>query len=455
MKHIILAATLSASIMALAARPVPNKAQMARINEGIEIYGIVHWGLNTYTDREWGFGDEDPQMLNPVAFDAQQIVGACKAGAMQGLIIVAKHHDGFCLWPTKTTAHNISASPWRNGKGNYVKEMSSACNNLGLKFGVYVSPWDRNNALYGTEEYVTNVFQKQIRELLNGDYGDIFEMWFDGANGGDGYYGGAREKRKIPLGYYRYETETFAMVRSLQPMVCIFNESDMADFRYGGNEQGKVDPNSRATGGHFDHVWQNYKAWCNTGLIDGINYHPVEADFPLRAGWFYHEKDRGKSKSPAYLMQIYLNTVGNGATMNIGISPNKEGLLDEEDVKALRGFGELKRLFFANKVTGSGAFNVVVMKENLAKGEQVDGWELLADGKKILEGRSIGSKRIRVLPEPLTAQNCALRITANGGELQPVSLERYFVDPELVKVVLGATTETGETDTAKWMMQAK
>ena len=174
------ALTLSLAVSAFA-RPAPNAAQLKRIEDGIERYGIVHWGLNTYTDKEWGFGDEDPAMLNPATCDADRVVAAGKAGGLQGLIVVAKHHDGFCLWPTKTTKHNSGASPFRcRSSGaecrDYVKAMSDAWRHAGLKFGVYVSPWDRNNAAYGTEKYVTDVFQAQIRELLSGDYGEIFEM---------------------------------------------------------------------------------------------------------------------------------------------------------------------------------------------------------------------------------------------------------------------------------------
>ena len=444
-------AALQPIIRAEIARPVPNCAQMKRIREDVELYGIVHWGLNTYTDREWGFGDENPSDLNPAKFDADQIVGACKAGGLQGLIVVAKHHDGFCLWPTKTTGHNISKSPFRGGKGDYVKEMELACRKFGLKFGVYVSPWDRNSAFYGTEKYVTDVFQRQIRELLSGDYGEIFEMWFDGANGGDGYYGGAREKRKIPSGYYRYETETFAMVRKLQPNVCIFNESDLADFRFGGNEQGIVDPNSRSTGGHYDGIWDNYRKWANTGLVDGTTFHPIEADFPLRPGWFYHAKERGKTKCAAYLMQRYLATVGNAATLNLGIAPNRDGLLDEEDVKALKGFGDLQKLFFAHRAKDGEPFNVIVMTEDVSSGELVDAWTLTADGKELLSGRSIGIKRIRVLAEPVTAAKVAVKATSSFGTPGRVSLTRYHVNSEIVKMVRAATTESGETDTAKWM----
>ena len=456
---------------AVAARPIPRPALAARLAEGPEIIGIVHWGLNTYTDREWGFGDEDPAMLIPAKFDANQIVGACKAGGIGGLVVVAKHHDGFCLWPTKTTDYNITKTPFWRGTGNveqgtgrdYLKEMEQACRRAGLKFGVYCSPWDRNNAHYGTVKYVTDVFQRQLRELLSGNYGEIFEMWFDGANGGDGYYGGAREKRKIPDGYYRYGTETFAMVRGLQPNVCIFNEMDEADFRFGGNEMGLVDSDSRSTIGHYDGVWDHYKLVANIGAADGTTFHPIEADFPLRKGWFYHESERGTTKSAAYLTKLYLSSVGNAATMNIGVAPNKDGLLDADDVKALSGFKTLKDALFAHEVKTGGAqssatvgepFNVIVMREDISKGEQVDEWEFVADGTAILRGKSIGIKRIRVLETPCAAKLCEVRVLKNGGAFQDVSFKLYRADPELVRLVLSATTESGETDTAKWMTAA-
>jgi len=187
---------------------VPSSALKARLDEGPDVIGIVHWGLNTFTDREWGYGDEDPKLLCPAKFDADQIVGACKKGGLGGLVVVAKHHDGFCLWPTKTTEYNVAKSPFGR---DYVREMERACRRAGIKFGVYVSPWDRNSAHYATEKYV-EIYHAQVRELLCGDYGDVFEMWCDGANGGDGWYGGAREKRRIGKDYYRYG-EVFRLAR--------------------------------------------------------------------------------------------------------------------------------------------------------------------------------------------------------------------------------------------------
>ena len=447
------AVLLSALVTSAAfARPVPRPAQLERIRGEFEIYGIVHWGLNTYTDREWGYGDENPADLDPAKFDADQIAGACRDGGLQGLVIVAKHHDGFCLWPTKTTEHNISKSPFRGGKGDYVREMADACRRAGMKFGVYVSPWDRNNADYASEKYV-QTYHAQIKELLGGDYGEVFEMWFDGANGGDGYYGGAREKRRIPNGYYRFD-EVFRFVRALQPNVCIFaGEHDTADFRWPGNEKGFLDPDSRATictvGGFADRKYGNpdYKKFINVGCADGPYFKMCEADFPLRPGWFYHASQKGKTKHSAYLMNRYLSSAGNGGTMNIGIAPNKDGLLDDEDVRALKGFKTIKDAFFAHEAAPGEKFNVLVMREDLSQGERVDAWSVAVDGKEILSGKSIGVKRIRVLDVPVSGELTLKAVPADAG----VAVKRYFADPELVKLVTTATTESGETDTAKWM----
>jgi len=484
------------ALEASAARPVPRPALAARLANGPEVIGIVHWGLNTYTDREWGFGDEDPAMLDPAKFDADQIVGACKAGGIGGLVVVAKHHDGFCLWPTKTTEHNIAKTPFgksrspklelekgaipisnsnsklelkREAGRDYLKEMEQACRRAGLKFGVYCSPWDRNSAHYGTEKYV-EIYHAQLKELLGGAYGDIFEMWFDGANGGDGYYGGAREMRRIGADYYRFD-EVFSFVRRLQPDVTIFaGERDDSDLRWPGNERGLLEQDSRATvctiGGLVDGKYGNptYKDQINLGSVEGGFFRVCEADFPLRKGWFYHESERGTTKSAAYLTKIYLSSVGNAGVMNIGIAPNKDGILDSDDINALAGFKVLKDALFAHEVTAGGLqssatvsepFNVIAMHEDISNGEQVDEWELVADGKAILHGKSIGVKRIRALETPCAAKSCEVRVLRDGGALLGVSFKLYRADPELVRLVLSASTESGETDTAKWMTAAQ
>ena len=509
----LLAASQPVLALSVSSGPIPPKpgpALAARIKAGdCEVYGIVHWGLNTYTDREWGFGDEDPKMLAPARFDADQIVGACRDGGLAGLVVVAKHHDGFCLWPTKTTGHNITKTPFWRGTGNgeriprakrvaegdalagvvtgngergtgrdYVKEMERACRKAGLRFGVYVSPWDRHDPDYATPKYVEK-YHAQIKELLSGDYGEVFEMWFDGANGGDGWYGGAKERRRIGVAsdYYRFP-EVFTFVRALQPKVCIFaGESDDSDFRWPGNEKGELDPNSGATicstGGYVDGKYGNpdYKTHINTGMQSSLNtstksfFRVCECDFPMRPGWFYHAKEKGKTKSGIYLLKRYLNTVGNGGTMNIGIAPNKDGRLDEEDVKALADFGKLKAAFFSKPITNE-LCNVVVMSEDVVnRGETCDEWLLyendkkepwdwlLDDGRKLAYGKNIGIKRIRTLDTPRPAERLHLNVYGDGAEALPMKF--YYVEPEFLKAVLSATTESGETDTAKWMTAGK
>ena len=443
---------------ASASRPVPRKALADRLANGPDVIAIMHFGLNTYTDREWGYGNEDPALLNPRRFDAPKIAAELKAGGIGGLVLVAKHHDGFCLWPTKTTDHNISKSPFRSGKGNLVKEMEQACRKAGLKFGVYVSPWDRHDADYGGGKYVEK-YHAQIKELLGGDYGEVFEMWFDGANGGDGWYGGAKEKRNIGSAdeYYRFN-EVFRFVRELQPSVTIFaGENDNSDFRWPGNERGILDPGSRATietvGGFANRKYgnPNYRAQINKGSPHGRFFRACEADFPLRKGWFYHERDRGTTKNAAYLAKLYCGTVGNGGTMNIGIAPKKDGSLDADDVKALRGFKIMKDALFAKEAKDGEAFNIIELREDLANGEQVDGWRVVVDGKAILSGTAIGNRRIRLLEKPAAATDVKVEITKDGGRALPVSMKRYFADPELVAAVCGAKANSGETDTAKWM----
>ena len=211
---------------------------------GLEQYAFLHFTVNTFTDREWGNGDEDPKIFNPFAFDADAIVKALAAGRMKGVILTCKHHDGFCLWPTATTEHSVRNSAWRGGKGDVVREISDAAARHGLKFGVYLSPWDRNNAAYAKPEYV-KIYRDQLRELLTG-YGPIFEVWHDGANGGDGYYGGAREKRLIDKKVYYDWPNTWDMVRSLQPNAVIFSDAG-PDLRWVGNESGFANETCWAT----------------------------------------------------------------------------------------------------------------------------------------------------------------------------------------------------------------
>ena len=448
--------------------PVPSERQL-RWHE-IETFSLIHYSLNTYTDREWGYGEEDPALLNPAKLDAAQVVAALKRGGMNGVILVAKHHDGFCLWPTDTTPHNISKSPWRGGKGDLVREYADAARKHGLSFGLYCSPWDRNAATYGTPGYLP-IYQAQLRELLT-RYGTLFEVWFDGANGGDGFYGGAREKRNIDrFTYYDWPT-TWGLVRQLQPSACIFGDVG-PDCRWVGNEKGYAAEES----------WATFTPKGNTNLArpangdsrnhiegpaghrDGIAWIPAECDVPLRKGWFWHPNEDPTVRTPAQLMDIYFNSVGKGGCMNLGVAPDRDGLVCEADIRSLNDFGSLLRTLFATDFArGAGAsadktrtaakddtsfapanvldgdrytywatddgvtnailtltlpavaeFNVVRLRENIKLGHRVDGFavDTWQDGewREYAKGQSIGACRL-LRGARIKTDRVRLRITA-------------------------------------------
>jgi alpha-L-fucosidase len=314
---------------------LPSKRQLAW--HDIEVYGLIHFTPTTFENKEWGFGDADPKTFNPTDFNADQIIKAAKAGGLKGIILVAKHHDGFALWPTKTTNYNISKSPFRAGKGNLVKEVELAVRKNGLKFGVYCSPWDRNNALYGTNKYLA-IYQAQLKELYS-NFGELFMSWHDGANGGDGYYGGAKEKRSIDNTTYYDWKNTWAITRNMQPMANIFSDIGL-DIRWVGNEDGHAAPTSWATftpmapDGKNEAVpgQANYPQ-SPEGIRNGKFWMPAECDVPLRKGWFYHANE--KPKTPETLFDLYLKSVGRGAGLDLGLAPDTRGQLHEDDVAAL------------------------------------------------------------------------------------------------------------------------
>ena len=235
-------------VVALAAEPpapfgpLPTERHL-RWHE-MEYYGFIHFTVNTFTDKEWGYGDESPEIFNPTDLDPRQWAEVARKAGMKALIITAKHHDGFCLWPSKYTEHSVKNSPWKDGKGDVLAELAAACKANGLRMGVYLSPWDRNHADYGKPQYI-EYYRNQLRELLT-DYGDICEVWFDGANGGDGFYGGARETRRIDRRTYYDWPNTWKIVRELQPMAVMFSDGG-PDVRWVGNESGAGSETNWAT----------------------------------------------------------------------------------------------------------------------------------------------------------------------------------------------------------------
>ena len=473
MKRLLLSILLTVSVTAgfcqSAPKPYGALPTQRQLNwQETDMYCIVHFSVATYTDKEWGYGDEDPKIFNPKHFSALQIVGAAKAGGFKGIVVVAKHHDGFCLWPTKTTDHNITQSNYKNGQGDIVKEYQQACLQLGIKMGVYCSPWDRNSPLYGKPEYVTDVYRKQLKELYS-NYGPLFMSWHDGANGGDGYYGGTREVRKIDRStYYGWDT-TWGITRAMQPGAAIFGDVG-PDVRWVGNEEGYAGETYWAT--YTPHAPDAGKRPANgyvndkegtEGTRNGDFWMPAECDVPLRPGWFYHQSQDGKSKSVKTLVDLYYKSVGRGACLDLGLSPNQDGLLSDEDVANLKGFGETIKATFAvnlakdatfkasnirgnNKVKfgpkflldnsrytywatddqitdpelvinlpAAKTFNVIRLRENIKLGQRIEGAAVDAwqDGKwqEIATVTSIGANRLIRLPKEVTASKLRLRIT--------------------------------------------
>lgn len=315
--------------------PLPSAAQLAW--HEMELNAFVHFTTNTFTDKEWGYGDESPEIFNPTEFNADQWISTFKEAGFKGVILTCKHHDGFCLWPSGFTEHSVKNSPF---KKDVVKEVSEACKRHGLKFGIYVSPWDRNHAAYGSPEYVT-YYRNQLKELFT-HYGPVFEMWFDGANGGDGFYGGKREARKINGAAYYDWPATLSMVRELEPEVIFFSDAGPG-VRWVGNERGVagetnwnlITPDTLFAGK------AGIENLLNTGSENGTHWIPAEVDVSIRPGWFYHAKEDSLVKSPEKLLDIYLTSVGRGSTLLLNIPPDRRGLLHENDVNALKGWRTL------------------------------------------------------------------------------------------------------------------
>ena len=321
--------------------PVPTENQM-RWQE-MEFYAFVHFSLNTYTDQSWGYGNEDVKLFNPSKADCRQWARICKEAGMKGIIITAKHHCGFCLWPSKYTEYSVKNSPWKAGKGDMVREMAEACKEYDLKLGIYLSPWDRNHPDYGKPEYIT-YFRNQLTELLT-NYGPIFEVWFDGANGGSGYYGGANETRTIDRKTYYDWKNTYTLIRKLQPNIVIWNDGgDRGDLRWVGTEAGFVGETNwsllNATG---EVPWN----MLHYGLENGDSWVPAEVNTSIRPEWFYHPSEDAKVKTVRHLMDTYNNSIGRNGTLllNFPIMPN--GLIHETDEKTALEFAKAVKEVFA------------------------------------------------------------------------------------------------------------
>jgi alpha-L-fucosidase len=300
----------------------------------METNAFIHFTINTFTDKEWGLGDEKEGLFNPSDLNVDQWITTLKESGFKGIILTTKHHDGFCLWPSQYTDHSIKNSPYKSGEGDLVKEVSDACKKHGLKFGIYVSPWDRNHAEYGKPAYI-DYYRNQLRELF-ASYGPVFEMWFDGANGGDGYYGGANETRNIERSTYYDWPTTLSIVREMEPEIIFFSDAGPG-VRWVGNERGiagetnwnNITPDTLFAGkAGIENILQ-------TGSENGTHWIPAEVDVSIRPGWFYHEKEDSLVKTPEKLFDIYLTSVGRGSTLLLNVPPDKRGLIHETDVQSL------------------------------------------------------------------------------------------------------------------------
>ncbi len=434
---------------------VPSPRQ--RLWHTREFYGFLHFTVNTFTDREWGLGNESPDVFNPTNFDAHQIVDTAKQGGMTGLILTAKHHDGFCLWPSQYTTHSVKASPWRNGQGDVVGELAQACATAGLAFGIYLSPWDRNHPDYGTPAYLT-YYRNQLRELLS-NYGPLFEVWFDGANGGDGYYGGTYERRHIDnTTYYDWET-TYALVRQLQPDACIFSDAG-PDVRWVGNEHGIAgDPCWHTIDTTGLYPGNAAPAYLNCGAHHGPHWLPAECDVSIRPGWFYHQHEDDKVRTPANLWELYLASVGRGANLLLNLPISPAGQVHPHDRAALLEFQAMRTRAFTHNLAAHAQFsassqatpvagchdgaadsfwmaegadaapwlhvqwvqpatiNLIDIREYLPLGQRIHAWHIEvatpAGWTTVAQGQSIGNRRLVAVPSHHTT---AIRICIDGAD---------------------------------------
>ena len=436
--------------------PLPSPRQLAW--HALEFYGFIHFTVNTFSDLEWGYGDEPPDLFAPTNFDADQIARSAAAGGMAGLILTCKHHDGFCLWPSRYTPHSVASSLWRGGQGDAVGEIAAACRRRGIKFGVYLSPWDRNRADYGTPAYI-GVYRRQLRELLE-NYGPVFEVWHDGANGGDGFYGGARETRTIDKYSYYGWPETWDLVRQLQPEACIFSDAG-PDVRWVGNEGGKAGETCWATINRDDFVPGEADAGrLNRGDRPGSHWVPAECDVSIRPGWFYHAAEDDQVKNARQLAELYFASVGRGGSLLLNLPPDRRGQVHPRDAAILAEFqcgladtfaqnlacaaqisaparGDLQRYAPSNLLDGSPEsywtvddalltpsvtltfpkavrFNVVGLREYLPLGQRVEGFAVdtgqAGQWHPLAGGSSIGARRLLRTAETIT-DAVRLRIT--------------------------------------------
>lgn len=472
MRKIIFSAFVCVSLagicVAQTASPVPTPQQLQWHNS--EFYLFAHFGPNTFTDKEWGHGDEAADMFNPTELDCRQWCRIAKEAGAMGIIITAKHHDGFCLWPSKYSTHTVRESKWKNGKGDVLKELAAACKEFGLNFGVYISPWDRNHPDYGTEKY-NDVFVNMMKELFT-NYGPITELWWDGANGE-----GPNGKKQV------YDWTRFKeTVRKLSPSTVVFSDVG-PDIRWVGNEKGIAgitNWNTLSIEGFTPGLGAPSTDTLNSGNKYGTHWIPAECDVSIRPGWFYHQEEDSKVKSPEELFQLYLKSVGRGATLLLNVPPDRRGKFHANDSAALVGFRKLRQQSFktnlllhastyylqsgilkkapavtdgnaattvtmqATEIHSAGAelkenkkVNCIVLREDLRNGQQCAEFKLLLFDKddkliKEIKGTTIGRKRILTFPA-VNINAVELTILEQKGATKISEIEAYYTNDELIE----------------------
>ena len=437
----------------MAARLVPTPQQYAW--QQMELTAFLHFGINTFTGREWGDGKEDPALFNPSELDAEQWVRTLKEAGFKMVLLTAKHHDGFCLWPTATTKHSVASSPWKNGQGDVVKELRAACDKYDMKFGVYLSPWDRNAECYGDSPRYNEFFVRQLTELLS-NYGEVHEVWFDGANGE-----GPNGKKQV------YDWDAFYQtIQRLQPKAVMAIMGD--DVRWVGNEKGVGRETEWTatvlTPGIYTRSQENNKRLGVFGKAEDLGsrkilekatelfWYPSEVDVSIRPGWFYHAEEDGKVKSLKHLSDIYFQSVGYNSVLLLNIPPDRRGLIHEADIKRLKEFADYRQQTFAdNRVkngrkywsTTSGGeavyalkskseINLVMLQEDITKGQRVEAFtvEALTDNgwKEVGKGTTIGYKRMLRFPA-VNANKLRVRIDECRLTAYVSQVAAYYAEP--------------------------
>jgi alpha-L-fucosidase len=444
--------------------PIPTPQQLAWHEK--EFYLFIHFGPNTFTNKEWGEGNEDPSIFNPTELDCEQWVNIARLAGAKGIILTAKHHDGFCLWPSKYSTHTVRESKWMNGKGDIVKLLSEACRKAGLDMGVYLSPWDRNHPDYGTEKY-NDIYLLTMKELLT-QYGNFFELWWDGANGE-----GPNGKKQV-YDFKRFEDAAFRW----QPNIIIFSDIGPS-IRWCGNENGIINPtnwNLLDTAGFKRGEGSPAMDTLNRGNVNGKHWMPAEADVSIRPGWFYHPEQDQQVKSPETLFKLYLQSVGNGGNLLLNVPPDRRGKFHPADSAALVGFRALRENAFQRNLMkgatirsnqksaqplqylldsdnntwwmGNGSqplelevqlksstrLNTLVLEEMIAYGQRIQSFQIEAmingNYQTVFTGTTIGRKKIAIFQEVETNR---LRLKINAAKAIPIlrNLTAYHIENHL------------------------